>query len=51
MLWIVGSDQPLTSAQRDTIKGMLMDEMRESGGATSEHGSVLKKVIDRIGLL
>jgi hypothetical protein len=51
MLWIVTSDTPLTPSQRDIIKAMLVDEMREAGGATSERGSTLKKVIDRIGLL
>jgi hypothetical protein len=51
MLWILGSDQPLTPSQRDTIKGMMMDEMREAGGPMSERGGLLKKVIDRLGLL
>lgn len=51
MLWIVGSDQPLSASQRDAIKGMMMDEMRESGGPMSERGGALKKVIDRLGQL
>jgi hypothetical protein len=51
MLWIMGSDQPLSASQRDTIKGMVMDEMRESGGPTSERGGALKKLIDRLAQL
>jgi hypothetical protein len=48
--WIVGggNDQPLTAAQRATVKSLLTDEMRESGGATSERGALLKKLIDRL---
>ena len=49
MLWIVGSEKPPSPAHRDSIKGMLMDEMREAGGPMSERGSALKKVIDRLG--
>jgi hypothetical protein len=51
MLWAVGSDKPLSASQRDSIKGMMTDEMRESGGPMSERGGALKKVIDRLGLL
>jgi len=51
MLWIMGSDQPLSASQRDTIKGMMMDEMRESGGPMSERGGALKKLIDRLAQL
>lgn len=51
MLWVVGSDKPPSPAQRDSIKGMLMDEMREAGGPMSERGSAIKKVIDRLGQL
>jgi hypothetical protein len=51
MLWIMGSDQPLSASQRDTIKGMMMDEMRESGGPMSERGGALKKLIDRLAEL
>jgi len=51
MLWIMGSNQPLSASQRDTIKGMMMDEMRESGGPMSERGGTIKKVIDRLGQL
>jgi hypothetical protein len=49
MLWVMGSDKPLSAAQRDSIKGMMMDEMRESGGPMSERGGALKKVIDLLG--
>ena len=48
MLWVVGSDKPPSPAQRDSIKGMLMDEMREAGGPLSERGSAIKKVLDRL---
>jgi len=53
MLWIVASsgDKPMSAAQRDTIKSLLTDEMRESGGPSSERGAALKKIIDRISLL
>jgi len=51
MLWIMGSDQPLSASQRDTIKGMMMDEMRESGGPMSERGGALKKLIDHLAQL
>jgi hypothetical protein len=53
MLWIVASsgEKPMTPAQRDTLKALLTDEMREAGGATSERGAVLKKLIERVGQL
>lgn len=52
-LWILGSmdEKTLTAAQRDNIKSLVMDEMRESGGPASERGAGLKKLIDRLGLL
>jgi len=51
MLWVLGAEQPLSASQRDAIKGMMMDEVRESGGPMSERGGALKKVIDRLGQL
>lgn len=51
MLWIMGSDRPLSASQRDTIKGMMMDEMRESGGPMTERGGALKKLIDHLAQL
>jgi len=52
MLWSVGSgEKPLSSAQREVVKSLLMDEMRESGGPMSERGATLKKLLDRIGLI
>jgi hypothetical protein len=42
---------PLNSTQKEALKGLLLDEIRESGGATSERGAVLKKLLDRIGRL
>ena len=44
------SETPLNPTQREALKGLLMDEIRESGGASSERGAVLKKLLDRIGL-
>ena len=48
-LWIVGAmnEKPLQPAQRDTLKNMLKDEMREAGAA-SERGAALKGVLDRL---
>ena len=37
-----------TPAQRDNIRTLLTDEMRESG-STSEGGTALKALIDRLG--
>ena len=51
MLWIVASEAPFTPTQRDTIKAMLVDEMREEGGAASERSSMLKTVIEHISQL
>jgi hypothetical protein len=48
MLWTVASDKPMSPAQRDTLKSLLTDEMREAGGATTERGALLKKLIERI---
>ena len=42
---------PLSPAQKEALKGLLTDEIRESGGAASERGAVLKKLLDRIGRL
>lgn len=49
--WSVSAmDQtPLSPGQRESLKGLLMDEIRESGGAMSERGAMLKKLLDRIG--
>ena len=41
-------ERSLTPAQRDNIKTLLTDEMRESG-STSERGTALKALIDRLG--
>ena len=47
------SQTPLNPTQREALKGLLMDEIRESGGAASERGAVLnallKKLLDRVG--
>lgn len=53
LLWSVTAmgQTPLNPAQRDNLKSLLMDEIRESGGPTSERGVALKKLIDRIGPL
>lgn len=48
MIWTLTHDQPLTPAQRDVIKGMLTDELRETGSMT-ERGAALKKLVDQIG--
>jgi hypothetical protein len=49
-LWLVSSmdQKPLTPAQRDSIRGMLNDELRESGFA-SDRAALLKKLIDFFG--
>lgn len=49
-LWIVAAmnEKPLQDSQRDTLRSMLTDEMRESGSA-SERGLALKDVIERLG--
>lgn len=49
-LWLVGTiDQtPLTPAQRDSIRGVLSDELRETGYG-SDRAIVLKKLIDFFG--
>jgi hypothetical protein len=48
LLWSVVSinEKPLTPVQRDALKGMLTDEMREAAG--SERGAALKKLIERL---
>ncbi|HYU35045.1 MAG TPA: hypothetical protein VEW48_23075 [Thermoanaerobaculia bacterium] len=40
--------KPLTPAQRDSIRGMLNDELRESGFA-SDRAVSLKRLIDYFG--
>jgi hypothetical protein len=49
-LWIVASmnERPLEPGQRDTLKNMLKDEMRESGSA-SPRGLELKDLIGKLG--
>jgi hypothetical protein len=49
--WSVNAmgETPLNPTQRESLKGLLMDEIRESGGAASERGAPLKKLLDRIG--
>jgi hypothetical protein len=49
-LWLVSSmdQKPLTPAQRDSIRSVLNDEMRDSGFA-SERAVSLKKIIDYFG--
>jgi len=49
-LWLVSTmdQKPLTPAQRDNIKGVLSDELRETGYG-SERAAALKKVIDFFG--
>ena len=49
-LWLVSSmdQKPLTPAQRDNIRGVLTDEMRESGFA-SDRAMALKKLVDFFG--
>lgn len=49
-LWLITSidQKPLTPAQRDSIKGVLNDELRETGYG-SDRAAVLKKLIDFFG--
>jgi hypothetical protein len=49
-LWLVSTmdEKPLTPAQRDSIKGVLSDELRETGYG-SERAAALKKIIDFFG--
>lgn len=49
-LWLVSSldQKPLTPAQRDSIKGVLSDEQRETGYG-SDRAASLKKLIDYFG--
>jgi hypothetical protein len=47
-LWLVSSmdqQKPLTPAQRESIKGVLSDEMRETGYG-SDRANALQKLID-----
>jgi len=46
-LWLVSSmdQKPLTPAQRDNIKGVLSDELRESSPG-SDRAASLKKLVD-----
>ena len=50
-LWLVSSmdqQKPLTPAQRDNIRGVLTDELRESGFG-SDRAVSLKRIIDYFG--
>ena len=49
-LWLVSSmdQKPLTPAQRDSIRGVLGDELRESGFG-SERAVALKRIVDFFG--
>lgn len=49
-LWLVSSmdQKPLTPSQRDSIRGVLSDELRESGFG-SDRAVALKKLIDFFG--
>jgi hypothetical protein len=49
-LWLVSSidQKPLTPSQRDNIRGVLSDELRESG-FSSDRAVALKKLIDFFG--
>jgi hypothetical protein len=49
-LWLVSSidQKPLTPSQRDNIRGVLSDELRESGFG-SDRAVALKKLIDFFG--
>jgi hypothetical protein len=49
-LWLVSSmdQKPLTPSQRDSIRGVLSDELRESGFG-SDRAVSLKKLIDFFG--
>jgi hypothetical protein len=49
-LWIVAAmkERPLQPAQRDTLKHMLTDEMREAGSG-SERGLALQGLLGRLG--
>ena len=49
-LWLVSSmdQKPLTPAQRDSIRGVLTDELRESGFA-SDRAVSLKRLVDFFG--
>jgi hypothetical protein len=49
-LWLVSSldQKPLTPAQRDSIRGVVADELRESGFG-SERAVALKRIVDYFG--
>ena len=49
-LWLISSmdQKPLTPAQRESIKSVLNDELRETGYSSDKAGS-LKKLIDFFG--
>jgi 1,2-phenylacetyl-CoA epoxidase PaaB subunit len=49
-LWLISSmdQKPLTPAQRESIKSVLNDELRETGYSSEKAGS-LKKLIDFFG--
>jgi len=42
---------PLNPTQKESLKGLLMDEIRESGGPSSERGAALKALLDRVSRL
>ncbi|HEX7184786.1 MAG TPA: hypothetical protein VF756_23370 [Thermoanaerobaculia bacterium] len=48
-LWLVTSmnEKPLTPSQRESIRGAVMDEARETG-LGSERGTALKNLSDRL---
>jgi len=48
--WSVGamSQAPLNPTQREALKGLLSDEIRESGGASSERGAVLSALLKKL---
>lgn len=51
-LWLVATmkDKPLTPVQRDNIKGVLQDELRDAGYG-SDRAVTIKKLVDYFGSL
>ena len=49
-LWLISTmdQKPLTPAQRDSIRGVINDELRDSGYG-SERAPLLKKLVDFFG--
>jgi len=47
-LWLVSSmdQKPLTPAQRDSIKGVLSDELRASAGSDADRATSLRKLVN-----